>query len=460
MEEFKQHLLDTDIRTGIHLDPLGMTARLREQVRLGCAGMADSRVNGFIDDFNAALEQMDKITPANRFLDLLVRTERDRNSQVSSLYSEPRRSLVALPDGLTERFARALLAKQGYADEPWLRLTNCKKGINDWSGRLGEFDKVYFVMPRWDTIERLLAWETTPNTVQFVCDEATVQSLRKKVAWLKDRRLFHPLTARMNSLCIAFDEALEHAEFDLDPDDVASSYQSSSYDGEGRPLTLVTASGRHIHLHEGTRIIRYNAEAEPRPFTSCCASTVEQGDTVFVIDEEYMQMVARHCSVRRTAPEWLRAYHNTVKAAQQAFPGETVRDKAKIVLEQMKKRYASDLPELATVVNWLNVDALLGESLDDVRPHAPRTREMFDRFAAVLGVAGVADAFWNQAIRATRSLRIRAGFSALNFSIDVLTAPDRAMADWNGGNDDLCLCEAYAREMLEDVEEIIKEDKA
>jgi hypothetical protein len=280
------------------------------------------------------------------------------------------------------------------------------------------------------------------------------------VAWLKDRRLFHPLTARMNSLCIAFDEALEHAEFDLDPDDVASSYQSSSYDGEGRPLTLVTASGRHIHLHEGTRIIRYNAEAEPRPFTSCCASTVEQGDTVFVIDEEYMQMVARHCSVRRTAPEWLRAYHNTVKAAQQAFPGETVRDKAKIVLEQMKKRYASDLPELATVVNWLNVDALLGESLDDVRPHAPRTREMFDRFAAVLGVAGVADAFWNQAIRATRSLRIRAGFSALNFSIDVLTAPDRAMADWNGGNDDLCLCEAYAREMLEDVEEIIKEDKA
>lgn len=461
MDEFKQYLLDADIRTGIHLDPLGMTARLREQVRLGRAGMSDSQVNGFIDDFNDVLGQLVETTPANRFLDQLVRTERDRNSRVNSLYSQPRRSLVALPDGLTERFARALLAKRGHADESWLRLTNCKKGINDWSGRLGEFDKVYFIMPRWDTIERLLAWETTPGTVQIVCDEATVQSLRKKVAWIKDRRLFHALAARMNSLCIAFDEALEHAEFDFAPDDIASSYQSSFYNGEGRPLKLVTASGKHIHLHEGTRIVCYNVEAEPRPFTCCKACDVEQGDTVFVIDEEYAQMVARHCSVSRAAPEWLRAYHNLIKVAQQAFPGESVRDKAKNVLEQMKKRGTSDLPDITSVVNWLNVDVLLGESLDDVRPHAPRTRDMFDRFVEVLGVAQVvADTFWNQAIKATRSLRIRAGFSALNFSIDVLTDPDRAMADWSGGNDDLCLCGTYAREGLEEVEDIIKEDKA
>ena len=441
------------------LKPQKLLGDLHDQIRFGRAGAEEQRAKNFSADFEAALEGLVESTPAENMLRQLVRTERERNENLNNFYDTFRTSMVVLSNYRTERLAVAMLEGAGYDDEPWLEVTNGMKGLDYCAQRLPTFDKIYLLMPRWNSIERLLAWDANPGIVHLICDEPTAIMFRKQAGFLRESRLYAPIRNRVEEIWKALDMALEGAEYDLNPHEVPQRPPALyCREGEGRPMALVTTDGRHITLLEGTRLVRYQANAEPRPFNRTTAGRLEPGDLVFVADDDYTDMVQRHCLVSRDAPGFIRHYHETIKTFSGLLAGDSVRDKARDLLARMVARGADSLPTLETAVNWLNVDGLLGESLDVVRPHAPQSKSTFDVFAAVIGLSqNAADQFWLGAVAGTRSLRIRAGFSLLNYGIELLTDQDSALQMWGGDDEDLHRCEDYARSAMVEVGTIEKE---
>ncbi len=432
--------------------PLAMAADLLSLEQNGRAGKESGRVKDFVQQFLSTLESLKEITPGSDLFRRLRTTE---------VFTERGNTLLVLPDRTTESFTNWIIDTEG-ASRDNLDTTDGKHGIDHKMSLLRRYQKAYMLLPRWDTVARILVSHHAPEVLHLVCDEATVSSIRHQAAILMEKPAFRPVHERLDRLLNALDEALEGGQLPIpNIEEVRlTSSAVSSYEGGGKPMALRLWDGRIVPLFEGSSVVKYRNEAEPRPFVTCQASMLSPGDQVFLVDDDFFAMAEQYFTMKCDANAMLDSYHRQVLELREAVPGDGLREKARHVRKMMAAGNLKSLPDESTVVTWLDVERLIGAPLDEVRPQAPHSEEWFMSFTGAIGMLPLlAPSFWRFGVFDTRSRRISAGFNANRFCTALLTDPDSVMPLFSGDNDDLQRLEICARNEIAEIVEILKEEK-
>lgn len=436
--------------------PLGMAAALLELERKGNAGKEAGRVTAFAREFLDIVNGLGEATPAAMVFRRLV---------VAGGWTESGDALVVFPDRTTESFAHwlidALKVRDGQPEQKLADVTtvDSKAGIDRLMPILHKFDKAYLFLPRWSAVARIVACHNTPEVVHLLCDEATAESIRHQAEMLRAQPQFRPVHERLALLLRSLEEALEGVPLPIPVmDEVRFGPSSlSRYEGEGRPLLVRLDDGKEVPLFEGSQVITYRADAEPRPFSLCAATTLVPGDAVFFMDEDFVAMVSRHCRITVDANPMLDAYHRQVAALRYWLPGGTLREKARHVLRTMEVDGIEPLPDETTVMTWLDVERLIGAPVETVRPQAPHSEAWFRSFTAAIGMLpAMMASYWKFAIFDTRSKRISAGFGVSRFCTAVLTDPESVLSFFSGDREDMQRFSDWAREELAEVVDVVK----
>lgn len=430
--------------------PLAMVRQLLDMESGGTAGKESARVHKLAEQFKEIVDSLGESTPGSAFLNRLLKVE---------TFTEIGNTLLVLPDGMTESLVDWLRDTEQVVFQDNLDTTNGKSGLDMLLPSLHHYQKTYLMLPRWDAVGRLLASHNVPEILHLVCDEATAVALKHQAGLLRNRPSFRIIHERLDRFIAALDEAMSGIStiIPLIEDVRLPQVPVSRYEGEGRPVVLTLADGRVIQMFEGSSVIQYRHEFEPRPFRKVQATSLNVGCTVFPIDEDYIALAEGHSLFCCNAGAALKIYHQQIIALRDKLPGEKLQDKAAYLRKKMAGTVV-ELPEVNTIQRWLDVDNLIDAPLETVCPHAPYSEAWFNAFAVALDMMpSIASMCWKFGIYDIRSRRISAGFSTSRFCTALLTEPDSVIKYFSGDNDDLLRLEKYARNALSEIIDIRSE---
>lgn len=167
--------------------------------------------------------------------------------------------------------------------------------------------------------------------------------------------------------------------------------------------------GRILGLSKSQQVLVYDETQRP-PFARKNGSEVSVGDQLLNISDDmrndievYMDLASQFKN-----EDFVRRYHqNVLTKLQQKFPSDTQTQLVQDVLNAIKL----DFPDIHDITEykvryWVTVDKEIDHSVEDLRSHAPQSKEDFDRFMSVLNIdQQIADLYWSLGISSLRNDR-------------------------------------------------------
>lgn len=457
-----------DIRT-VAIKPLEEWIKTKELVDIGDAGAERIEADAYLRNCRAIIEGLKNGTPLQSRLDVLYEKLLEQHESSHA---------VVFPNRPMKEFAVWMMSNRG-KDAPSpngngdtkLVLFDAREALDSFDEAPDRFKNVYFILPRQKYLSKMIALNATPPNLMFVCDGGTVLSLLRYVDILEKvpgLEIIRPrLTAMREALQRAADSRVtllgELDEVNLMANALIFNLREMEPGyNQGHPVFIVTEEGERISAYEGSDILRYQEENDIQPFSKVAASQLQGGDRFFVITSQFLDAASDKINLTAMATETLKVYHARVLERVKEIKGWTLREKAEVIQERMKRDLqGADIGEVENAVNivrWINVGGLLETPRELVKPHAPRLRRVFKIFMKALNVSdGEADWYWAAAIQSTRTVRIRTGLDRNRVFYKLLLDPTSVEPFFRGDKGDLRNLVDIACRNVFTVSHIIKE---
>ena len=285
------------------------------------------------------------------------------------------------------------------------------------------------VSPSNDTIRKLLTVEPGPSKLYIIGDAAGLSLLEAELKPIGSLAAFSVLHSRVKEFRQALGSSASNPALDYEEISApvikrsrALDFSQSGDSYNGPLVRLITERGYTLIYRPGSEVLRHIPD-DIRAFEKVDAEAISEKDAVLVLTERLTDLL-RHALARTPKTvETLRDYHGYVGRERAILPGNTLTDKARLVVQRIKAKHPEFAEsELQNVKRWLDVDAV---TLDDpsAQPQAPRDRHRLGLFLGALGADKMLqDAWWEYGIRLTRSYRLSEGMlfnqRAVGFVLD------------------------------------------
>ena len=332
-----------------------------------------------------------------------------------------------------------------------------------------QFKRVIVVAPTSSSILAMLAEPWLPEQVVFLADADTLAFAARDADRLSDEIGVEALAARLRAfakraLARVAEIGRHTVQLDVEvPSDDIEFPIGSVLDlsgggrGEQRLIEIQLRNGQRIIARQSTGIVVRDDGAATTTFVERPASQIRAGDEVCVIGPGFIERARTLVNVRAAAAEEIREYHNQVTRRFAAIPGDSVNGRLRMLVASMG--FPTIPVERARY--WVDLNDELEKPLHEVVPHAPQDRDTFMRFTAALGIGqNLAHSFWQWAVVAQRSHRMRSGTVFHDAFRGILTDPHAAIASNSDRSADIRALRAMADEHVATVSDTRRIDAA
>jgi hypothetical protein len=281
--------------------------------------------------------------------------------------------------------------------------------------------QIVVVGPTPELVRVLLTSIHVPHRVVLIGDTAGVGLIRSEIWPITRVDAFRPLASRAGALYAALarsgaDEKLDLGEFEFRVRATAPEgevdFTRAGDDYKGDIVRIGTAGGGRFAYRAGGDVLVYSP-GELRPFVRSEARHVVPGASILAMRDDVRETLRRALSGSRRIQQELATYHEQIAKIRARLPGATHTDQARRVVADMKRLDPSiSDDEVSNVRRWLTAD-LADRDAEGYRiPGAARDWRRFSLFARAIGMPEVvARAYWEGAIRPTRSYRVHEGYA-------------------------------------------------
>lgn len=183
---------------------------------------------------------------------------------------------------------------------------------------------------------------------------------------------------------------------------------AGKYQADQQLIHLKLEGGQAIIARPKTKLVIQDQSHVVTVFKEEEARFVDEGDSVCVIGEAFLEMARPLLNITAHAAEEIRDYHELVLKRFAALPGKSTTERLAVLVQKMA--VAGVTPARAHY--WINLEDQLKVPLHEVIPHAPRDLPTFLPFMAALQVGeAVARRYWTWAVIAQRTSRKRAALT-------------------------------------------------
>jgi hypothetical protein len=370
---------------------------LTEQISLSPYSV---RLSDFKAKYRTMVEAWDAATPVSLKLSEMARSDRSGKNE----------TLLVLPD---RHVADIYRLSDGVVSTNW-QIADAKS-LAEHAGFLS-CRRWVLVRPSNAVLRTVLMASPGPDRVDLVGDAAGSGLLLTELKPLASLPAFAPIKERANALLTAIGRSMaslasDHEEATLRGASRIGRIDFTRGDGEytGPVIRIETERGYELLYRPGSEVLRHTPD-DLRDFERIEAKDIEPADTILVLSQRLMESLRRELARAPKTVEALRAYHTAVAVKREQITGAKLRDKARRLTALIKELHPTfDDDEFRNVERWLAVDKDT-TSIPDAQPQAPSTRERFGWFVEALGYPNqLADAWWVEGIRKTRSYSISEG---------------------------------------------------
>ena len=279
---------------------------------------------------------------------------------------------------------------------------------------------------RAQTVAELCSANDLPKRIDLILSAGDAERVVQRLDFVLNESVFEQLHEPVSELVAQLKEFLESASTKFSilsnlvywrPQTHAQASASPSIESAADPdLRIQLDDGRSLGLFKSRPVIIYDETRRP-PFAQRNGSEIEVGDHVLVISDEmrndievYMDLAGRFRN-----ENVVRKYHQHVyERLCHAYPNKNQVQMIESVRSDIQATFpdAEDITE-HKIRYWITVDREIDQSFDDMRSHAPRSKEDFDRFMNVLSIdEQLADLYWTLGINSLRIDRRHEGRQA------------------------------------------------
>ena len=272
--------------------------------------------------------------------------------------------------------------------------------------------------PTPETIQVLLTSATLPASVSILGDSSGVGLLIAELGPIERLAEFAPLAARASALRRALsrggaDESLDLGEASFEASDRPTVIKADftrlgeAYTGD----TVLIRTRRGEFMYRASSSVLVHSAGEVRPFVPQDAQRIRVGEAILALSPDIHETLRRAISGSRKHRDELAIYHQQVALRRETALGSTLSEKARHVVDQMRKLDPSvSEAEWQNVRRWLSADLTRGSADGTRQPGAARTWDRFKVFWEAAGVGSItAETYWRIAIVPTRSYRVQEG---------------------------------------------------
>jgi len=279
---------------------------------------------------------------------------------------------------------------------------------------------------RAQTVAELCSAHDLPKRIELILGAGDAERVVQRLDFILSESEFEQLHEPVSALVVQLKDFLESVstQFSILSNLVYWRPQSNLQASASSSTTLASTpdyqiqldDGRLLGLYKSRPVLIYDETRRP-PFAQRTGSDVEVGDHLLVISDEmrddievYMDLAGRFKN-----ENVVRKYHHHVyERLCRVYP-----DKNKIqMIESVESDIKAAFPDAEDITEhkiryWITVDRELHQTFDELRSHAPRSKEDFDCFMHVLGIdVQLADLYWTLGISSLRVDRRHEGRQA------------------------------------------------
>lgn len=289
------------------------------------------------------------------------------------------------------------------------------------------------------------AW--LPNEAIILADATTLAAIARDAEQLARYPAFAPFSDRLNKLRAATHSAAEDVSGrkvslsadiapprDIDfPTAKVVDLSGTSKSGQEVLVKLETDDRQTILARQRTKLVAYDGDTAVPTYRPLLAHDTHVGDTICVISDDFVDMARTKLDIACAASEEMRAYHHLISGLYSKLPGTSERARRQHLAGLINGlRTSSSEREISddAVRYWVDLEDQLLLPLEEVTPHAPQDWPTFQRLMAALGIsAPLAQRYWNWAVIATRSSRLKAAHRLHEAYLGILISPHAAEAE-------------------------------
>ena len=414
---------------------------LKEALASEIGGAERTRVTSALDAVERAFDTLDQETPVGSLVAELAETLSRKSSRTLIVFGSEYDCLLGRDRLVRNRESGVAIGRK--IDRGHLRLTS----IDTLESVLSEIEvtkerngwkRLVLVSPSFERISIMLTRGWLPDELIVVCERSLAKRVSENYRRLSshpdlsgEERLGNRLSQTANAARLELDaRKASSLELELDesagtnPDNSVIDMTDGEADDNSKIVIITLATKRTLRARENSTIIRYNHGVEVNPFERASARHIKNGEAIVVPDQTFLEEAREFTlPIRVLAQNWTVIYHTTVQTQLPNIPGNSLNEKAKYVLNEIRGRGGKTQTQ-AAVLNWLKVEEHMQVDAERRQPHAPQRRNEFDVFMAILGVNDeLSERMWVEGIQPLRIDRRRAGYRMAQAFVSLLVDP-------------------------------------
>ncbi|MCW8916706.1 MAG: hypothetical protein OQK24_12760 [Magnetovibrio sp.] len=394
------------------------------------------------------------------------------NSLFDDISKKGTNSLVVFPDALSSEIIEDWLECSRKGDflssalESKIRITHGREAQNLLIHG-NSFGRVVFVSPKPRDFFAALTHYNLPKRIIIIADASGAKSIVKYGEKLMEFCNEEPSLQRIETVIKAINESLDANIVDL-PDftytpsySVSADYIDLTYDGDshesGDVTTIEMTNDIVVRAFDTSEMV-----VRDHDFTSTyrkvLAKDLSVGDEVVVAGPEFLAVIRDRYDLKAQAEPLLAEYHNLIQKARDELDGGSIKEKSEKLYEQMRCLVGDKpLPDVQSVIRWLDIESQEAVCPDLRIPQAPRHRHVFDAFTTALGIdPQLAGFHWQYGIVPTRGARISSGANFRKLYFAALVDPDSVSRHYQGYSELIMILKDIATEFTSVVRNIKK----
>lgn len=399
---------------------IGVTGRL-DEIRAKVAESAETtNIDHLIEKANDMLRSYSSGTPSGVKLHELVAEIMEVTSESRARKKKRSRPTitVAVPSALHVRLVHNALERDWELfDNHGNEVIQVVRTVELFSRNAPVTARRLIVMgARAQTIAELCSANNLPKRIDLILSAGDAERVVQRLDFILNEGAFRQLHDPVSELVGQLNEFLESASTQFSilsnlvywrpQTHVQASASPSSTNMADPDYQVQLDDGRTLGLFKSRPVLVYDETRRP-PFAQRVGSEVEVGDHLLVISDEmrndievYMDLAGRFRN-----ENVVRKYHQHVlEKLQRLYPDSNQSQLIAGVQSAIQEAFpnAKDITK-QKIRYWITVGHEIEQSFDDLRSHAPRSREDFDRFMHVLGIdEELADLYWTLGINSLR----------------------------------------------------------
>ena len=417
---------------GARYDHLSARAALSSLLEHGGGGVRQIAIEQFLNTFSSVILSIEKQHPGRRRFDQCIRRVIDKKQT----------AIVVMPNKTALDFAKWRVDNDPFLFD--LRMAAERFTLIDREGAVEVLREgrasdrsmnVVFIEPSFETLLLVVAQTRPEHEIVIIFNHTSAEQLCRRLHVLNGLEGIGAVASTLTPIEAQGRSASSSHISDIgDLDSEVRAVQHSivdytdRYSGSasgGPPRVLILSGGDRIKVFDGSEIPVYESDAS-YPWSKAFAKDIRVGDEICLFRTDLVESARAILKLSARAPDFLAKYHTTVASAAAKLPGEDLNGRVLALRERILQLNANaDLPAIQMIRRWIEVEELAHVPRDEVRPHAPRTKENYDLLMRALGVGDLlANILWEEGVFGTRSVRIKTGAFFHQLLMAVLIDPD------------------------------------